>query len=390
MVFAAALVAVTGCQHAGPPSSAAPQVRRAEAVGSGDLFPTPVALNVPATSAALNDTARFLAGLPSLNGQDVLPQLRASTAWKDHQVKLNEMWQNFEMRHAIPTNHWAQTHIPDLQAAHAVFYPFSGPDFIFSYLFYPSADTYVLCGLEPCEPLPAWASLTPPETEAGLTGLVTTLSSILQYSYFITKDMRHDLQSTRFRGVLPVFMVFLARSGHVIDSVDAVRLDANGMPLVFPAGQASVPGLLIRAHGPNGPKRIFYFSHDLSNGGFSAGSSLGRFADTLGRPAVFLKSASYLMHEEEFSHIREYLLSHTSGIVEDPSGVPLRHLLQHGWHVSYYGHYQGPIDTFVKYPQPDLITAYGDPANHAESLNFSVGYLLNPATTSLLVARPPH
>jgi hypothetical protein len=302
--------------------------------------------------------------------------------------RLNELWRGFESRHAGPVSQWARSHISDLQSAHAVFYPFSGPDFIFSYLFFPYSDTYLLCGLEPCDPLPTWESLGSEDAAAGLEGLVTSLNTILHFSYFITKDMRHDLQSTRFRGVLPIFLVFLARSGHVVDSVDAVRLDANGAPIIYAAGQNSVSGFLIRAHGPHGPKRIFYFSHDLSNGGFSSGTPLGRFAASLGRPSCFLKCASYLMHEGGFSNIRNHIMTQTRGVVQDPSGIPYQYFLQNGWRVSLYGNYQGPIDTFFNYPQSDLVTAYRDPANRAVPLGFSIGYLLNPATTSLMVGRP--
>ena len=381
-----ALLGMEGCSLSRPPGST--QVLRAQAVDGSELTPVPVSLNVPATSAALNDAARYLAGMPSLTGQDAFQSFRNDAAWKEHASRMNELWQGFDSRHGGPVSLWARTHIPDLQGARAVFYPFIGPDFIFSYLFYPNAETYLLCGLEPCEPLPEWNSLSPGDAASGLEGLATSLNTVLHFSYFITKDMRHDLQSTRFRGVLPVFMVFLARSGHVVDSVDAVRLDANGAPLIYAAGQTSVSGFFIRAHGPHGPKRIFYFSHDLSNGGFSSSTPLGRFAAALGRPAGMLKSASYLMHESEFSNIRHHLLTQTCGIVQDPSGIPYQSYLQSGWRVSLYGNYQGTIDTFTQFPQPDLTAAYQNPSNHAEPLSYSIGYLLNPSTTSLMVGRP--
>jgi hypothetical protein len=364
------------------------EILRAQSSDDTELFPSPKALNVPIAAAALNDTARFLAGLPALDGQNVLPRLRSMDAWKEHSAQLGGMWQQFTARHGVPVNNWARTEISDLRAANAVLYPFSGPDFVFPLLFFPKAETYVLCGLEPCEPLPAWSTLSAPEVENGLNGLVTSLSTILQHSYFITKDMRHDLQSTRFRGVLPIFMVFLARAGHVVESVDAVRLDSNGAPLIYTSGQATVPGLLIRANGPGGPKRIFYFSQDLSDDGLRPGSPFLRFASSLGRPAAMLKSASYLLHEGNFSTIRNHLLTNTCGVVEDPSGIPLRRFKEYGWSINYYGNYQGTIGVFSQYSQPDLMAAYRDPANHAQPLGFSIGYLLDPQTTSLLVGRP--
>ena len=378
----------TGCgSHHSAHMSGATEILRAQPAGETELFPAPLALNVPTSAAALNDTARFLAGLPALSGQNALPRLRAMNSWQSHNAQLNQMWHQFTLRHGAPVNAWARSEIADLRDANAVLYPFSGPDIVFPLLFFPRAETFVLCGLEPCEPLPVWSMLTATEVDSGLDGLVTSLSSILQYSYFITKDMRHDMQSTRFRGVLPIFLVFLARSGQIVESVDAVRLDANGVPVIYPAGQSTVPGLLIRANGPGGPKRIFYFSQNLSDDSLKPGSPFLRFASSLGRPAALLKSASYLMHESYFSNIRNHLLTQTCGIVQDPSGVPLHQFKEHNWSMSYYGNYEGPIDTFKQYPQPDLAAAYHDPANHARPIDFSVGYLLNPRTTSLMVGR---
>lgn len=364
------------------------QLLRAESAGTETLFPSQQGLNIPLESAALNDSALFLAGLPAVHGRDCFPEMRGGEAWKAHRAKMDSVWSDFTARHGSPVNSWARSEISDLRSADAVFYPFSGPDFLFAYLFYPKAETYVLCGLEPCEPLPVWNSLSQGDVSNGLDGLVNSLSSVLHFSFFITKDMRQDLQATRFRGVLPVFMVFLARTGHAIDSVDAVRLDGNGNPVVFAAGQSTVPGFLIRAHGPHGPKRIFYFSQDLSDGSLTPNGPFLRFVSSLGRPSALLKSASYLMHEGYFSNVRNHLLTRTRGIVQDPSGIPYQRLRDAGMKLNLYGGYQNTIDIFKKYEQPDLASAYADPASKARPLSFGIGYLLDPKNTSLMVARP--
>ena len=364
------------------------QILRAEPAGNVDLFPVQTGLNIPIEAATLNDTARFLAGLPAERGRDSFRNLRATPAWLEHQARMNEHFANFDARLAQRVNVWAKTEIPDLQKARAVFYPFSGPDFLFAHLFYPKAETYVLAGLEPCDPIPEWSSLTHGEIASGLEGLTHSMMNVLQYSYFITKDMRQDFQATRFRGVLPLFMVFLARTGHVVESVDAVRLDERGAPVIFKAGYNHVPGLLIRARGPSGPKRIFYFSQDLSNGSIRPNGTFLHFVSSFGRPVGIVKSASYLMHEDYFANVRNYLLTQSAGFVQDPSGVPWSILRNSGLRINLYGHYVGPIDTFKDKPQSDLAASYNDPAWHAKPLDFPIGYLLNPQTTSLMVVRP--
>lgn len=363
------------------------QILRAEAAGDAELFPTPYALNVPADSSALNDAARFLAGMEALGGQDAFERLRDTPQWKSHAARMNGLWSDSMQRHGRPVAAWARSALGDLRSANAVFYPFSGPDFLFAHLFYPNAETYLLCGLEPCEALPQWNSLGPDDIAAGCDGLYASLDTVLQFSYFITKEMRSDLQSTRFRGVLPVFLVFLARTGHVVESVDAVRLDANGTPVLIPSG-GNTPGLQIRFRGNGGSKRIFYFAQNLANDACKPGGPFLRFAASLGRPAALAKSASYLMHESYFSNVRNFILTNCRGIAQDPSGVPYRSFVEKGWKVRLYGNYLGTSDPFEEYPQPDLIQAYSDGGSGIPSISFGIGYLTDPRTTCLMVGRP--
>jgi hypothetical protein len=207
------------------------------------------------------------------------------------------------------------------------------------------------------------------------------------YSYFITKEMRTDLQATRFRGVLPVFLVFLARTGHIVESVDTVRLDGNGTPVLVPAS-GSTPGLQIRFRGRGGPKRIFYFTQNLANDSCKPGGPFLRFVAPLGRPAALAKSASYLMHESQFSNVRDFILTNCRGIAQDPSGVPYRNFVERGWKVNLYGNYLGTSDPFEEYPQHDLIRAYHEGGRDIHAIPFGIGYLTDPRTTCLMVGRP--
>lgn len=366
--------------------SPAPEVRRAMSVDQGDIFRAPREFNVPSGNTTITDTARLLAGLPAA-GRDSFARLRASDQWQAHQRKMTELWSNFAWRHQTPIQNWAATETSDLQGAGGLFYPFSGPDFLFAHTFFPHADTIVLCGLEPCEPLPPLAQLSGPEIASGLDGIVTSVSTAMQFSFFITKDMRRDLVSTRFRGVLPLILAFMAGTGHSIESVDLVRLDGNGTPVLAQASNQA-PGVMIRAISPSGQlRRVFYFRQDLSDESLNPGSPLLRFASSLGSPPAFVKSASYLMHESGFSNIRNYLTTNCRAIVQDPSGVPYRNLLGAGLDIRLYGNYQGTLEMFAEHNQPDLIQAYSEGRHGARPISFGVGYMFDPSRTSLMVAR---
>jgi hypothetical protein len=93
------------------------------------------------------------------------------------------------------------------------------------------------------------------------------------------------------------------------------------------------------------------------------------------------------MHEDSFSGIRDYLLTQCRAIVQDPSGVPYRSLVNPSLDLRLYGNYQGTIDIFSNANQPDLINAYSQGKHGAQPINFGVGYLYTPSNTCLMVAR---
>jgi hypothetical protein len=354
-------------------------VRRAQSSDNRPLYNGAVSMNVPTQSGSINDIARLFAGMGSSYSQ--------TSAVSAHKLRMDNLWATHQNAHRGPLQSWASSEIGDIKNANAMFYPFSGPDFLFASALFPSAETYVLCGLEPAEPLPRLSDLSQAEIDNGLTGLHNAVSTIMQSGYFITTEMRSNLQATRFRGVLPLLLAFMARTGHSVESVDTVRLDGAGN--VTLAGSSGNTGLMIRCrNGFGGTKRVFYFKQDLSNGGVSAGGPFLTFVSRLGRVPAFLKSASYLMHESGFSNIREYLLRHSSAIVQDPSGVPYRDFIRHGWDLWLYGNYRGTLSIFSGCQQPDLVAAYSSGRHAVKPLNFGVGYLMNPQTTCLMVGRP--
>lgn len=384
-VSAFACLLLAGCQL--PPPDQNPTVRRAQSANGGNLYAGAGELNVPIRASAINDVARMLAGMEAYGGQDSFAAVRDSSAWPYHQQQMDALWRRHDLGRGQKIRAWAAQEIGDLQRSRALFYPFSGPDFLFANDLFPRAETYILCGLEPAEPLPDLRTLSPGEVALGLSGLRNALSSITQAGYFVTKDMRNDLQSTRFRGTLPVLLAFLARTGAVVESVDIVALDGLGNPVLVGTSGGSAPGLMIRfRNGFGGLKRLFYFRQDLSNGSTRPGGPFLTFVGKQGYPPALVKSASYLMHDSGFSNIRNYLLRSTSGLVQDPSGVPYRDLVAAGLSLNLYGNYQNTLGIFSQ-QQPDLAAAYQNGRHPVQSVDFGFGYLYHPSTTSILVAR---
>jgi len=365
-------------------------VRRAEAVEDGrQLFTDQQSWNLPGADVSLNDAARMLAGMAPARVSDGFADVRRTEAWRRHQREMDKLWADYEGRYEGPIRQWAAQEMPDLAQSQTLFYPFSGPDFLFAQAFFPRAETMVMCGLESAEGLPRMNQLSPAEVGAGLGTLRTAISSVIQFSFFITKDMKNDLQSSRFRGVLPVLLVFMARSGHAVESVDAIRISDDGAAMITPVEAGSAPGLMIRCRSPRGGLvRVFYVRQNLADDSLKPGSPFLAFVRQVAPGVAFTKSASYLMHESYFSTIRKYLLNERSALVQDPSGVPYRNFDQGVWDLRLFGNYQRTLALFGDgAQQPDLARAYAEGRHGARPLPFGIGYLYQPNATALMVGR---
>src|SRR5207302_8919723 len=67
---------------------------------------------------------------------------------------------------------------------------------------------------------------------------------------------------------------------------------------------------------------LYYFTTDISDGGLGSSGFL-KFCDHFGVGSSFLKASSYLMFESGFNRIRDFVLTHSSTIVQDDSGIPI-------------------------------------------------------------------
>lgn len=330
-----------------------------------------------------NETALFLAGVP-VRGTGLEP-LSRDAAWVTHATEFDSAWRDLETRQLAKIREWATTFMPAAHASEApLFYFFSGPDALYAHTFFPKASTYVLAGLEPVGPVPDLTKLAPAALAASLENLRKSLNSVLRFSFFITKDMRVDLTNTQLSGTLPVLYVFLARAGCKIDRTEFVGIDKDG---AITTGKSATKGARIVFFGPGGQQQtLYYFTTDLSNDGIKSNPSFVKFCEGLGTGVSLLKAASYLMHSDGFSTARDFLLGRTRTIVEDDSGIPVRHFAPAGWTLRLFGSYPGPIELFAEHQQAQLSELYA--RANAAKLDFGFGYRWHPSESTLILATP--
>ena len=329
-------------------------------------------------------TAKFLAGLPVRDTP--LESYVNVPGWTTHANDLDRAWKQFDERQLTKIRAWAPQALgPAYQDAGPMYYMFSGPDFLYANAFFPNASTYILCGVEPVGPIPDIEKIPRQILPSSLANLRKSLDSVLSWSFFITKNMKVDLRQTQLSGTLPVLYVFLARAGCTIDSVEPVALDRNGN--FVPNGKGTTSGVKIVFIGSAGRSQtLYYFTTDLANWAIKVNPNFGKFCEQQGQGVTLLKAASYLMHSDNFSQVRGYLLAHSKVILQDDSGIPYRFFTKDKWDVRFHGRYIGPIKRFLKNGQLDL--AKENAAGAPQPLPFSFGYQWQPSRSSLLVATP--
>ncbi|HSI15862.1 MAG TPA: hypothetical protein VK961_27690 [Chthoniobacter sp.] len=313
-----------------------------------------------------DDLAKFVAGLPAKDPE--LAALQKESWWTSYSAELDRKWAKMDQRQLSQARAWAQGNPEISRVSGTVYYMFSGPDFLYARTFFPNASTYILCGTEPVGSVPDIAKMPPGNISSDLNNLRKALDTMLTTHYFITKDMRVDLTRGYIGGTLPLLFVFLEKSGCTINAVNF-----------------SGPSVEIDFHSPSGKSQsLYYFKTDLSNGG--ANGAFLAFCKRHGPGVSLLKSASYLMHEGSFTTIRNFILTNSTLIVQDDSGIPFRDFDSRRWNVKLYGSYDGPIGLFSKYNQPDLAAAFQ--RSRAGDLGFAFGYAWQVQKGLLIEATP--
>jgi hypothetical protein len=315
--------------------------------------------------ASIDETAHLLAGLPV---KGALESVTQNAAWQGHAAAMDKAWKTKEFFQLGPIGSWMSSHAGEYyRSSSTIYYMFSGPDFLYAYTFFPNANTYILAGLEPVGQVPDLSRMNPDTLRNSLAALRSSMSTLLITHYFVTEEMRSNLGRSNLGGTLPILYVFLARLGCTVLDTTHVSSPAEGVKITF-------------THGGR-PQTLYYFKTDLSGGN----SAFLRWCAARGLGLSLIKAASYLMHGEGFAGVRNFLLEHSSVIVQDDSGIPLR-AFRKGWALEFHGRFVPHGEKFGKYDQQELAAIYKKNPPPPE-LGFAFGYWWQQERGILMLAR---
>lgn len=327
--------------------------------------------NFPEVSgeAGPDDIGLFLAGKPVRRGA-VLSRLQQTVEYQNHQREINQLMRSNVRPRMNLMEGWSSAEVvPAIGGGGTIYYPFGGPDLLHAGAMFPQARNFVLMGLEPVGEVPALESLPPGEVLGALEAFRQSTRTQLIGGFFITKDMRSDLERSVLRGVTPILLSTIAMMGGEVESVNPISAGGN-------------PGVEVQYYDSGGMRHTAYYaSGDLSNSGFKGGYR--QWIAGHGGKATYFKAASYLMHDDRFSQARDFFLGQSRAVLQDDSGIPFRYFAQ-GWSFQFYGMYEKPIDLFAKHQQEDLRAAFA--ASPTGRLSFGSGYRTSYADANLMLA----
>ncbi len=330
--------------------------------------------------STIDDQARLLAGLP-VSPQSPLIALEASPGVKAHAEDLARAWAALKTDLLDKMHDWSQAELTGrINPAAPLYYVFGGPDFLMAHVMFPDAPVYLLTGLEPVGRVPALETLKPDALALGLKNLRDSMTTLETKSYFITSYMSRDFQRTELKGVMPVLYLFLARTDNRLVESELIYLDGTGQVKTAAKGALpldAVPGIKIVFHREGRPdlQTLYYLSIDLSPAALARKPGFFPFLATFNGATAYLKAASFILHNNTFSATRDFLLEHSTAILQDDSGIPFRSFTKGKWDLNFFGIYNPAtwIPEFKWVTQPDLQAAFAA-VTPVKPLPFKTGY----------------
>ncbi len=214
---------------------------------------------------------------------------------------------------------------------------------------------------------------------------------IFERNYFITDYMNKQLTTPWIRGTVPIMATMMALMNLRIVRIEPIDLYPE-LTNTYEAMEAKRPRRLMRGvrmdfSSANGEPlhQLYYFSVDAAD---KALEFYPGFLDWVAqhRPAsALLKSASYLLHDNQFEKTRAMILSSADFVIQDDTGIPYRFLQQSPWQVRLYGRYHKPIKGLRYGYQSDLESAYKAKTDMPE-LPFPFGYHWRGKQSGLIIA----
>jgi hypothetical protein len=245
-----------------------------------------------------------------------------------------------------------------------VVYPFGGGDLVSALITYPEATEITTISLEHAGDPTRLRSLTPGQLKKSLGLFRAAIRGLLINNDSASVNMM-KMERGSIPGQLSFHLTGAAIMGYRVDEMRFFRIEPDGALHYYTA--AEIAGLAqTTAKKKKGdwvdtdfsvaftnvelqlvkegaqPLTYRHIAANLANSAF-AGSGLQKHLEQKGEIAAMTKAASYLLWNEGFSAIRDFLATHAVWMASDSTGIPPRHARKAGLVQTTYGRFTGPF-----------------------------------------------
>jgi len=333
-----------------------------------------------------NSFAQFIAGIKTSK----YSEYQENEYFKKHITEVEKSWNKVKTENLDKISKWTvDNNITNTNDTLTLFYPFSGPDFLFANAFFPYCKNYILFGLENPGSIPDLNNSDNETIAAYLENLRFSLRYINELGFFVTKQMKEDFKNKLFDGSLHIILFYIAKYGY--DIVDFQPFYLNDYGEIINQDEIlmtskKVQGTRIDFKVNDVVKSLYYFQLDVSNINLIDNMEFTYFVNSFKNKITYLKSASYLMHEKTFSIIRDIIINQSIKILEDDTGIPFENLNTDDFEIDVFGDYTKTISLFKTRYQDDLKSVMSSNDN-SKKLPFTIGYNAQFDETVLIFAK---
>ena len=336
-------------------------------------------------------TAQLLAGITPNPPEPAFNRLIELEAWKEHQKWMTSQWAQVRGRLTVMES-WREHEIKIAGAPKkTLIYPFSGPDFLNAYVLFPDHARYVFFSLERPGSMPDMESVTTGQFTKLLNDVRSAFRDIFERNYFITSYMTKQLTTPWIRGTVPVMAIMMALMNRRIVRVEPIDLFPE-LTRAFDSPDGKRPRVLLRGvridfanPAATGNQQLYYYSLDATDKALEFYPEFLNWVGQFKNSTALIKSASYLLHDGQFTKTRAMLLDSSDLVVQDDTGIPYRYISHSPWQVKLYGKYHKPIRPMEYAYQKDLEEAY-KAKTAATDLPFPFGYHWRGSQSGLILA----
>lgn len=336
----------------------------------------------------LTDYARLLAAKPCLSAK--FKAIQAKPFYADHLKFSEKIWAHVHdstiSRIDRFTSEKSITVSTDTQTC---FYPFGGPDFLFASVFYPSAQNYILMGLEKKGSVTDITKKNDQEIDVLLQHLNQSMQYLNKSGYFVTSHMSRDFSKSLLNGTIHPVLYFAANRGFMVKELKYGYINSTKNFISYGKSDKKqyYDGFCLTLVDSTGKeKNVYYFSADIADYKIKTFPWFVGFVKSFGTTNCFIKSASYIPAHKNFSVVRNLILENSHKIIQDDTGIQYKILKDETkWELNFWGLYTMTIKDLSWGLQDDLKEAVKKSPDN-KPLPFRISYNGNYGEGLLMVA----